>query len=113
MKFVLQLLAIALVGFILQSFLPWWTMTVGAFGLGYFFNSTGLKSFLSGFLGIGLLWIIMAWVIDSQTSSILSEKIAQLFPGKSVILLFLFTGLVGGLSGGLASLTGSLLQPKK
>ena len=113
MKFLVQLVTIVVIAFILQSFLPWWTMTVGAFFIGYLFKSSGWSSFLSGFLGVGLLWVIMAWIIDSQTASILSEKIAQLFPGKSVILLFLFTGIVGGLSGGLASLTGSLLQPKK
>lgn len=113
MKFLIQLISIAAVTFILQSFFPWWSLAIGAFIIGYFFNSGAGKSFLAGFLGVGLLWIILALLIDFQTSSILSEKISQLFPGKSVIVLFLVTGIVGGLSGGLAAMTGAILQTKK
>lgn len=113
MKFTFQLIAVVLVAFVLQSFLPWWSMAVGAFLVGAAFANKGWLSFLAGFLGVALLWLGMAFYFDRVTASLLSAKVAQLFPTKTVPLLFLLTAVVGGLVGGFASLTGSLLTYKK
>lgn len=82
-------------------------MAIGAFLVGFVFSNTGFKSFLSGFIAIGLLWLGLALYVDNATHSILTEKISQLFP----LDLFVLTSLVGGLVGGFASMTGSLLKP--
>lgn len=110
MNFLKQTLFIIAVCFILQYFLPWWTLVIGAGLGGYLFGNNGWTSFLSGFLGVGLLWLITAMVIDMQTHSILTEKVAQLFPTKTPALLMLLTAVVGGLVGGFAGLTGSLIN---
>ena len=109
MKFLYQLIATMILSFILQNFLPWWTMAIGAAALGYFFGNKGFVSFLIGFLGVGLLWLGMAMFIDVSTQSILTEKINKILP----LNVFILTTLVGGLVGGLASLTGSLLNSIK
>jgi len=90
-----------------QKLFPWWTMAIGAFLVGFIFSNTGFKSFVAGFISIGLMWVGMALFIDNVTQSILTEKVAQLFP----LNIFVVTGIVGGLIGGLASMTGSLLKP--
>ena len=51
----------------------------------------------------------MAMFIDVSTQSILTEKINRILP----LNVFVLTTLIGGLVGGLASLTGSLLVEKK
>lgn len=108
MKFGIQLLATVIICFILQSFLPWWTMAVGAFAVAYLMGNKGFPSFLAGFLGVAVLWIAMAFYIDALSNSILTEKINRLLP----INAFLATLIVGGLVGGFASLTGSLTRSK-
>ena len=102
MKFFIHLIATLVICYVLQSFLPWWTMAVGAFTVAYLFGNNGFSSFAAGFLGVGLLWIGFAFYVDVLTDSILTEKINRLLPVNSFIL----TLLIGGLLGGFASLTG-------
>jgi hypothetical protein len=69
-------------------------------------------SFLSGLVGIFLLWTIVASWIDIKNSSMLSHKVSELFKlGGSSILLILVTALIGGLVGGFAAMAGSSLRP--
>ena len=106
MRFFIQLVAIVIVCCSVQYFLPWWTMAVGAFVVGYLFENKGYLSFLAGFLGAGILWLVMALAVDVATHSLLTQKVNQLLPINS----FVMTSLVGGLVGGFASLSGSLLR---
>lgn len=108
MKFLIQLLITIVVCFILQSFLPWWTMAVGAFTVAYLVGNKGFPSFLAGFIAVAILWLGMAFYIDALTNSILTEKINRLLP----INAFVATLIVGGLVGGFASLTGALMKSK-
>lgn len=108
MKFFIHLIATLVICYILQSFLPWWTMAVGAFTVAFLLGNKGFPSFAAGFLGVGLLWIGFAFYVDVLTDSILTEKINRLLPVNSFIL----TLLIGGLVGGFASLTGSLMRAR-
>lgn len=109
MKFVLHVITILVVCFVLQYFLPWWTMAIGAAALGYAVDHGGIRSFLAGFIGVGLLWFLMAFYIDYTSHSILTEKVGKILPLNPLIL----TPVIGGLVGALASLTGALLRPGK
>jgi hypothetical protein len=106
MKFLVQLLITIFVCFVVQYFLPWWTMAIGAFAVGYACRNKGYVSFFAGLLGTGMLWLGMAYYIDATTHSILTSKINRLLPVNAIVL----TALVGGLVGGFASLTGALLR---
>lgn len=108
MKFLKQVLMTIVASFVLQYFLPWWSMAIGAFAAGYLFENKGYVSFLAGFSSIAILWAGVSFYIDTATHSILTEKINRLLP----INAFLFTALVGGLVGGLAAATGALLKAK-
>ncbi len=112
MNFLKQTLFTIAICLVLQYFLPWWTLVLGAMLAGYWFNNKGWVSFLAGLSGVGLLWLGTSLLIDLQTQSILTEKVAKLFPTKTPALLFLLTAIIGGLPGGFAALTGSLLRSK-
>ncbi|MGD1892626.1 MAG: hypothetical protein ACFB15_18800 [Cyclobacteriaceae bacterium] len=110
MRFLAKTILIAGLCYISQQFFPWWTIVICAFLVSLILPTKGLTAFLSGFLGVGLLWLLFAWSIDASTDSVLTEKIAQLFSLNQVGLLIAVTGAVGGITGGFASLTGSLLR---
>ncbi len=110
MNFLKQVIATILMCLALQYFLPWWSLVIGAAAVGYWAGNKGFVSFGAGFFGVALLWLATAMIIDAQTSSILTEKVARLFPTQSTPLLLLLTALVGGLCGGFAGLTGALIR---
>ncbi len=106
MKFIIQVLTTAAVCFALQSFLPWWSMAVGAAAVAYFIDNKGGVSFLAGLLGVALLWSAMAFFIDASSHAILTSKVNKLLPIPALAL----TAIVGGLVGGLSALSGTLLK---
>ena len=110
MVFILKLLLIAALCYLTQLFLPWWIIAVCAFGVNLFLPTKGFNAFLSGFLGVGLLWLIYAGVVDQRTDSLLTTRIAGIMQFDNVYWVVALTGLVGGLVGGMAALTGSLLR---
>jgi len=109
MKFLLQTLATIAGCFIVQYFLPWWTMAVAALIIGFIFHNSGKTSFAAGFFGAGLLWLGMAYYMDVTTQSILTEKVSKLFP----VNVFIMMAVIGSLVGGFAALTGTLMRGKK
>ena len=110
MKFIAKLILTAGSCYVAESFFPWWIVAVCAFVINLFLPTKGFNAFLSGFLGVGLLWLMFAWLIDRDTSSILTEKVANLLELNHASLLVAVTGMVGGLVGGFAAMTGSLFR---
>ncbi len=113
MNYLKQIIFTIALCFILQYFLPWWTLAIGAFAAGYYFGNKGWVSFLAGLTAVGFLWFLMAMLTDIQTQSVLTEKVARIFPTKTTSLLFLLTAIIGGLPAGFAALTGALLKSEK
>jgi hypothetical protein len=110
MKFVIQLLAIIALAYILELFLPWYYIAVASFMMGYVLKSKA--NFLAGFLAIAILWFVKAWLQDSDGSSDLTERVANIFTLPEKEFLFVVTSIVGGLVGGFAAWSGSLLKRK-
>ncbi|HEY0060189.1 MAG TPA: hypothetical protein VGB56_13720 [Flavisolibacter sp.] len=114
MRFILSVLLIALLSYIAGLFLPWWSIAIVAFGVSLLVTQSLGASFLSGFTGIFLLWAVLAVWIDSKNESLLSHKIAQLFPlGGSSVLLIAVTAFVGALVGGFAAMSAAALRAPK
>jgi hypothetical protein len=111
MKFVIQTVAIALFSFLLAMFLPWYSISIVAFAFGYFLRSNG--NFYAGFIAIALAWGLQIFIIEISSSSDLADRVAQIFPVQSKSLLIVLTLFLGGLIGGLACLSGSLLRPSE
>ena len=91
--------------------MPWWGIAIAAFLVSAAIPQKPAFSFLSGFLGVFLLWEVLAWWIDSKNNGILSQKIAYIIPlGGSSVLLIVITSLIGALVAGFAALAGSYLR---
>ena len=114
MRFLLAVLLIMLLCFISGLYLPWWSIAPIAFLVALLLGLGVGRSFLAGFTGVFLLWALLAFWIDVKNESVLSHKIAQLFPlGGSTILLILITALVGALVGGFAAMAGGSIRPAR
>jgi hypothetical protein len=110
MKFVIQLLAILIVAFLFELFLPWWSIAIAAFIGGFVFDTR--SNFGAGFLAVAILWTLKALVIEMATDATLTDRVAGIF-SISKPVLFVITALLGGLVGGFASMAGSALNKKK
>ena len=105
-----QVLLMMVFCFLVQTWVPWWTLVFPCALISYVSSRSSVGSFLAGFFSVALLWLVMSLYIDWITGSLLSQKVAALFPGKSVMMLRLITILAGGLTGGFASFSGYSLK---
>jgi hypothetical protein len=111
LKYILSILVTALLAFVSGIYMPWWGIAVTAFLVSAAIPQKPAFSFLSGFLGVFLLWEVLAWWIDSKNNGILSQKVASLFKlGNSSVLLIVITSIIGALVAGFAALSGSYLR---
>lgn len=109
MKFILTLLSIAGLSALAQIYFPWWVITIVCFLVGGIVGMRGFGSFVTGFLAIGLLWGAYAFYLDMESAGIMSSRMVDVFQGRfDGRMLILITALIGGLVGGMATLTGSL-----
>ena len=114
MRFFVAVLLIAALCFIAGLYLPWWSIAPVAFLVARLLSLGVGRGFLAGFTGVFLLWALLSFWIDVKNESVLSHKIAQLFPlGGSTFLLILITALIGALVGGFAAMAGGSLRPAK
>ncbi len=111
MKFLVAIILTALLAFISGLFLPWWGIALAALLVAVIIHQRAGKAFLSGLLGVFLLWAALAWWMDMKNNGVLSHKLASLLPlGGNSLLLIGLTGLIGGLVAGLGALSGSFLR---
>ena len=110
MKFILKIIFTIATAYLMQQYMPWWSVVIASFLISLILSSNGISSFFAGFFGIGILWLFLAWRIDTNTGSILTEKVAAIFSLPSSFLVILVTALIGGLAGGFGALAGSHLR---
>ncbi|MEO0896402.1 MAG: hypothetical protein AAFY71_08400 [Bacteroidota bacterium] len=132
MRFILRFLLIGLIGFLCGNYLPQyilWPTMVGAFLVGLLLSRRRKKvifgkkqapanAFLAGFLALTIVWGASAFLKDAANASLLSEKIGGIFDiflnieGEWILpkplMLTIITGVIGGLAGGFAAMTGNL-----
>ncbi|MDF1867040.1 MAG: hypothetical protein P1U70_19560 [Saprospiraceae bacterium] len=108
-KIIFEILLIIVLGFVAQLFLPWWIIIVVAGLVGFFFKfENSLSSYLAGFLAVSLLWGGFAGFLDASNLGLLSSKMGELFGGMGGSQMIYLTGLLGGILGGFAAMTGTL-----
>jgi hypothetical protein len=111
MKFIVQFICIIILAFVMELFFPWWSIAVAAALGGFAVKSKA--NFLAGFLALAVLWLAKALVIDSQAAAPLADQVVKILMVNSKVVVFLATALVGGLVGGFAAMTGSMLRKEK
>jgi hypothetical protein len=108
MKFIVVTVLIALLSFVACLYLPWWSIALVAFIVSLLIRQKPLASFAAGFLGLFLLWSLLAAIINTRNDGVLAVRIAGIFPlGGSAFVLIVITGLIGAVVGGLAALVAS------
>jgi hypothetical protein len=113
MKFIVVILLTALLGYAAPLYFAWWSFAVTSFIITLFIHQKAFAAFAATFLGLFLLWAIMAMLIDSANNHLLSQKVATLLHlGSSSMVLIFISALIGGLVSGFAGLTGSLAVKK-
>ena len=91
--------------------LPWWVVAIVAFLAALVIGKTSGQSFWSGFAAVFVAWTILALLKSIPNENILAGRVVQLFPlPHNWIWVLLVTALIGGLVGGMGSLTGILLK---
>ncbi len=104
-------LIILILSFASGYFLPWWVVAIAAFLAAMFAGKTSGQAFWSGFGAIFIGWITLALFKSVPNNHILADRVVQLFPlPHNWIYLLLLTGLIGGLVGGMAAMSGVLLK---
>jgi hypothetical protein len=89
----------------------WWLAVITAFMVELVIGKGDRTGFFSGFYGVSIPWMILAFYIDRTTDSVLTYRVLELFRlPQTAIVLVIVTGLIGGLAGGVASLSASWLK---
>ena len=91
-----------------QLLLPWWVVLPLCLGLAAWRRAAAGAAFLAGLLGVALSWWLPAAWLNTHGAGLLATRLATLLPlGGNSWLLVLLGGLLAGLVGGLAALSGS------
>lgn len=106
----LLIVLIIVTTWLLSLFLPWWSLAIPCLVLGVWLGEKGGRSFLYGFLGIGILWFIQTMVIHISNEGILTTRIAELFSLPNPLLVVGVSVIIGGLAGAFSTLTGYLFK---
>ncbi len=108
MKYFIGILGIIVLGFIVQSFLAWWSIVLVAAIIGASYKWSNFQSYLVGFLGVFILWGAYSAFLNNANDGILAGKMGTLFGGLEAFQMVLITALLGGIIGGFGALTGRL-----
>ncbi len=114
MKTFTSIILIAGLALLVHLYLPfWWLIAITSVLVSYILGENTWKSFLSGFVAIFILWLVLTGFIAFQNEFILSTRMTEVIKLPHSSLLFLLTALIGGLVGGFSSLTGYYLKTMK
>lgn len=103
--------AIILLGVLAQLLFPWWIISIVALYVGYFVHESPAKSFAYGTVAVMLMWLTYAGIQSSMNGGLMGLSISNMLGGKvSAGQLIILTGIIGGLVGGFAAMTGTLFR---
>ncbi len=114
MKFFVSLLLTALLSFAGCLYLPWWSIGIAAFIVAALIPQGAVKSFLTGFTALFLLWGTLSFWISSNNEHLLAHKVSMvLLKMDNPWVLIFATAIIGALVAGFGALSGSFLRKAK
>ena len=114
MKFIASIILTGLLAFGLGGYLDWWSIAIAAFIVAALIPQRPLLAWLSGFIGLFLLWGGLSYFISEKNGGVFAAKIAAILPLQgNAFLLIVVTAFVGALVAGFAALSGSYLRKGK
>jgi hypothetical protein len=81
-----------------------------AFLAGFICGKKPVRFFWSGFAAVAAAWAILALIKSVPNHHILANRVAHLFSLPNWVPILVITSVIGGLIGGMATLSGSLLR---
>lgn len=106
-----QILLIAVLSLLGGLFLPWWSLAIVAFAVCFWRSAGAGRAFLYGFVGVALVWLAYALLIQFRTDGVFVGRMSELlFKKNTAVLPALVTALLGGLVGGLAGMSGFFVR---
>lgn len=91
---------------ILQIFMPWWSIALAALVAGFLSQTTPWRTFLSGAVAIGVLWLGFILAISLLGSTAILPKLTELAGLPHPFFLYVLTVGIGALTAGMAALSG-------
>ncbi|WP_346239510.1 hypothetical protein ABDK00_007315 [Niabella insulamsoli] len=111
MKFFISLIVTGIFSFIAGRYFPWWSLAIVAFLVSLLIAQRPLTSFISGFLALFLVWLILALLINAENGSILANRVGGMLGiGQQPVMLAVLSAFIGGLVAGFAALSASFLR---
>ncbi len=93
--------------------IDWWWFIPICFTGAFLWPVSGVKNFIIAFAMIFFIWVLWAWKQDFNTHVSVAATLGEIFGNLPSISIYIITGVVGGLPGGLAALSGYLLSKSK
>lgn len=114
MKFFVSLLLTALLSFAACLYLPWWSIAIAAFIVAALIPQSAVKSFLTGFTALFLLWGALSFWVSNNNEHLLAHKVSMvLLKMDNPWVLIFATAIIGALVAGFGALSGSFLHKVK
>jgi hypothetical protein len=114
MKFITSLMLTALLSFAACLYLPWWSIAIAAFIVAALIPQGAVKSFLTGFTALFLLWGALSFWISNNNEHLLAHKVSiVLLKMDNPWILIFATAIIGALVAGFGALSGSFLRKAK
>jgi hypothetical protein len=110
MKLIITIVSIAVLSGVVSLFAPWWSVALVSFVVSLLLVQRPGRSFVAGFAGAGLWWLVAALYRDIPNDHLLSGRMAQLFHLPNGGAFIAITVVVGGLIGGLGAWAGGQLK---
>lgn len=88
----------------------WWAIAIIAFVAAFYAGKTSVQAFWSGFFAIAASWLILILFKTVPNNHILADRVAKMLQLSNWILVMVITQLIGGVVGGMASLSGLLVK---
>ena len=110
-------LLIAFFSFLLQLFLPWWSMAIVSFVISFLLGKKSLHVFFAAFFACGMVWLLMAFYTHFTKGDLMTNRIAELLFLHGSLMLYIGSFFIAAIVGGFAGLTGfylkEIFKPKK
>ena len=107
MRNLLYLFSLILLAVLLHQFLPSYAIAIAGLLFGAIAPVTSAgKAFAYGLLAGAIVWGVYSGFLNYNNDSMLATRIGNMFGGLSAWSMVVITALVGGIYGGLGSITG-------
>ena len=110
-KNIINFIATIIIAYVLSLFMDWYSVMVASSLTALLIPLKRFAVFFVPFLAIFVFWLIYSFILGSNNDFILGKRIAELLNLQgNIYLLITITGLVGGISSGIAAIFGKQLS---